>query len=269
MLISYLQRRCPLAAGGGTRTRRHVAGRLIERKSQPAVILHNVELGLLIKTRIAILVSGRGSNMQRLVQTCEQHLHSVEIVLVASNKPCAGIDFAAARGLPTAIIDPQTHNSRQAQETALAKTIETAAVDWIFLAGYMAVLSADFVGRFAGRILNVHPSLLPAFKGLDTHQRRLMPGCHSTVRPYILSPALDDGPVILQAGLKINEDETANIGGARSPVGALPSSFVLASIATGKLTLSNAVPHWKEHRIFATVDAVTRDFLEDHAIWPG
>ena len=209
--------------------------------------------------------------MQNLVLACEQHLPSVEIVLVASNKPCAGIDFAAARGLPTAMIDPQTHNSRQAQETALAKTIKTAAADWIFLAGYMAVLSADFVGRFAGRILNIHPSLLPAFKGLDTHQRALDAGVSQHgVSVHIVTAALDDGPVILQAGLKINQYETAETLAERVlQLEHLLLPFVLASLATGKLTISNAVPHWAErNEIFATVDAVTRDFLEDYAIWP-
>ena len=209
--------------------------------------------------------------MQRLVETCEQQLPSVEIVLVASNKPCAGIDFAAARGLPTALIDRKTHDSRQAQERALAKTIEAAAADWIFLAGYMAVLSADFVGRFAGRILNIHPSLLPAFKGLDTHQRALDAGVSQHgASVHIVTAALDDGPVILQAGLKISEDETAEILAERVlrlEHHLLP--FVLASLATGNLTLSNAVPHWVARtEIFTTVDAVTRDFLEDHAIWP-
>ena len=209
--------------------------------------------------------------MQNLIQTCEQHLPSVEIVLVASNKPCAGIDFAAARGLPTAMIDLQTYNSRQAQETALAKTIETAAADWIFLAGYMAVLSADFVRRFAGRILNIHPSLLPAFKGLDTHQRALDAGVSQHgVSVHIVTAALDDGPIILQAGLKINEYETAETLAERVlQLEHLLLPFVLASLTTGKLTLSNAVPHWAErNKIFATVDAVTRDFLEDYAIWP-
>ena len=210
--------------------------------------------------------------MQRLVETCEQQLSSVEIVLVASNRPCAGIDFAAARGLPTALIDRQTHDSQQAQETALAKTIEAAAADWIFLAGYMAVLSADFVGRFAGRILNIHPSLLPAFRGLDTHQRALDAGVSQHgASVHIVTAALDDGPVILQARLKINEDETAKTLAERVlrlEHRLLP--FVLASLGTGKLTLSNAVPLWVERtEIFATVDAVTRDFLEDHAIWPG
>lgn len=208
--------------------------------------------------------------MQRLVETCEQ-LPSVEIVLVASNKPCAGIDFAAARGLPAALIDQQTHDSRQAQERALAKTIEAAAADWIFLAGYMAVLSADFVGQFAGRILNIHPSLLPAFKGLDTHQRALDAGVSQHgASVHIVTAALDDGPVILQAGLKISEDETAKTLAERVlrlEHHLLP--FVLASLATGKLTLRNAVPHWVARtQIFTTVDAVTRDFLEDHAIWP-
>ena len=209
--------------------------------------------------------------MQNLVLACEQHLPSVEIVLVASNKPCAGIDFAAARGLPTAMIGPQTHNSRQAQETALAKTIKTAAADWIFLAGYMAVLSADFVGRFAGRILNIHPSLLPAFKGLDTHQRALDAGVSQHgVSVHIVTAALDDGPVILQAGLKINEYETAETLAQRVlKLEHLLFPFVLASLATGKLTISNAAPQWAErNEVFATVDAVTRNFLEDYAIWP-
>ena len=209
--------------------------------------------------------------MQLLVETCKQQLPSVEIVLVASNKPCAGIDFAAARGLPIALIDRQTHHSRQAQETALAKTIEAAAADWIFLAGYMAVLSADFVERFAGRILNIHPSLLPAFKGLDTHQRALDAGVSQHgASVHIVTAALDDGPVILQAGLKVTEDETAETLAERVlrlEHHLLP--FVLASLATGKLTLSNAVPHWAARtEIFGTVDAVTRDFLEDHVIWP-
>ncbi len=225
----------------------------------------------MIKTRIAILVSGRGSNMQRLVETCEQHLPSVEIVLVASNKPCAGIDFAVARGLPTALIDRETYDSCHAQETALAINIEAAAADWIFLAGYMVVLSADFVARFAGRILNIHPSLLPALKGLDTHQRALDAGLSQHgASVHIVTAALDDGPVILQAGLKINEDETAETLAERVlQLEHCLLPFVLASLATGKLSLSNAVPHWEERtKIFATVDAVTRDFLEDHAIWP-
>jgi phosphoribosylglycinamide formyltransferase-1 len=136
----------------------------------------------------------------------------------------------------------------------------------------MAVLSADFVGRFTGRILNIHPSLLPAFKGLDTHQRALDAGVSQHgASVHIVTAALDDGPVILQAGLKIGEDETAETLAERVlrlEHHLLP--FVLASLATGKLTLSNAVPHWVARiEIFATVDAVTRDFLEDHAIWPG
>ena len=209
--------------------------------------------------------------MQRLVETCESQLSSVEIVLVASNKLCAGIDFAAARGLPTALIDRQTHDSQQAQEKTLAKTIEAAAADWIFLAGYMAILSADFVDRFAGRILNIHPSLLPKFKGLETHQRALDAGVqHHGASVHIVTSALDDGPVILQAGLKINKYETAETLAERVLClehRLLP--FVLVSLATEKLKLCNAVPNWvSRDEIFATVDAVTLNFLEDHAIWP-
>ena len=224
------------------------------------------------KTRIAILISGRGTNMQRLVETCELTLPSVEIVLVASNKPCAGIEFAATRGLPTALIDRQAYNSRQAQETALGQAIEAAAANWIFLAGYMAVLSGDFVGRFTGRILNIHPSILPAFKGLNTHQRALDAGVlHHGASVHIVTAALDDGPIILQADLEISKDETTQTLAERVlrlEHQLLP--FVLASLVTGDLKLQNAVPHWANYAdILAAADAETRDFLENHVIWPN
>ena len=223
-------------------------------------------------TRIAILISGRGSNMQRLVEICEQQLPTVEIVLVAGNKPCRGIDFAKGRGLPTALVDRQDYDNRQAQESALASAINAASADWIFLAGYMAVLSAEFVKQYAGRILNIHPSLLPAFKGLDTHQRALdaeVP--HHGASVHIVTAALDDGPVILQANLKISKDETAQtlaerVLGLEHQL--LP--FVLASLVTGKLTISKGLPQWVDRKIIlAKVDPETRDFLECHAIWPA
>ena len=208
--------------------------------------------------------------MQRLVETCELTLPSVEIVLVASNKPCAGIEFAATRGLPTALIDRQAYDSRQAQETALGQAIETAAANYIFLAGYMAVLSGDFVGRFTGQILNIHPSILPAFKGLNTPQRALDAGVlHHGASVHIVTAALD-GPIILQAGLEISKDETAQTLAERVlrlEHQLLP--FVLASLVTGDLKLQNAVPLWANHAdILAAVKVETRDFLENHVIWP-
>ncbi len=209
--------------------------------------------------------------MQRLVEICERQLTSVDIVLIASNKSCVGIDFAAARGLPVALIDRQTHNSQQAQESTLAKTIKAAAADWIFLTGYMTILSADFVEQFTGQILNIHPSLLPAFKGLDTHQRALDAGVpQHGASVHIVTADLDGGPVILQAGLTISKDDTAKTLANRVlwlEHRLLP--FVLASLATGYLTLYNSVPNWANRtEIFTAVDAVTLDFLENHAIWP-
>ena len=164
---------------------------------------------------------------------------SVEIVLVASNKPSAGIDFAAARGLPTALIDRQTNDSRQAQETALAKTIEAAAADWIFLAGYMAVLSADFVGRFTGRILNIHPSLLPKYKGLNTHSRALEAGDRfAGCSVHYVTPDFDGGQVLGQAVVPILKNDDAKSLAAR----VLIKEHCLYPLVLRRVMTGNAAP---------------------------
>ncbi len=222
-------------------------------------------------TRIAILVSGRGSNMQRLVETCEQQLPTVKIVLIASNKSCAGIDYAKARNLPTALVSHQTHDNRRTDETALADAIDAATADWIFLAGYMVVLSADFVRRYAGRMLNIHPSLLPAFKGLNTHQRALDAGeTHHGASVHVVTAALDDGPVILQARLKINKGETGQtLAGRVLKLEHQLFPFVLVSLVSGILTISDGVPNWQNSsEILDRADPATRSFLGNHAIWP-
>ncbi len=210
--------------------------------------------------------------MRHLVKMCEQKLPTAEIVLVASDKPCAGIDFANAKGLPTALINRQNYDSQHAHEKDLANAIETAVVDWIFLAGYMAVLTTGFVSRFAGRILNIHPSLLPAFKGLDTHQRALDAGAtQHGATVHIVKVALDDGPIVLQAGLKISDSDTAKTLAER--VLQLEHQlfpFVLLSLVAGKLTLTNAVPRWVDRsNILAEADEETIDFLNNYAIWPN
>ena len=225
-----------------------------------------------IMPRIAILISGRGSNMQRLVEVSQQNLPMVEIVLVASNAPCAGIEFARDHGLTTATIERSVYASRADQETALAQTLVAAAPDWIFLAGYMAVLSAKFVAQFAGKILNIHPSLLPDFKGLDTHERALSAGvAQHGASVHMVTAALDDGPVILQAGLTIAAGEDAKSLAAK--VLGLEHQlypFVLSSLATGALVLTDGAPYWQpREQVIKDAPASSRHFLETTAIWPA
>lgn len=210
--------------------------------------------------------------MRHLVKMCEQTLPCAEIVLVASNRPCAGINFANAKGLPTALINRQNYDSQHEQEIDLANAIDTAAVDWIFLAGYMAVLTAEFVNRFAGRILNIHPSLLPAFKGLDTHQRALNAGAtQHGATVHIVRVALDDGPIVLQAKLKISDGDTAKTLAERVlKLEHRLFPFVLSSLVSGRLTLTNGVPRWADRtKILAKADTETIDFLFNYAIWPN
>src|SRR5512141_2659615 len=123
---------------------------------------------------IVILISGRGSNMEAIVQACASEGWSARIAAVVSNRPdAAGLAFAKARGIATAVVDHRAHASREAFDAALAAAIEPFAPDVIALAGFMRILTPGFIERHAGRILNVHPSLLPAFTGLHTHRRAI------------------------------------------------------------------------------------------------
>ena len=221
--------------------------------------------------RIAILISGRGSNMLQLARHIDRHDLACEIVLVAANQDCVGLAEAAKRNLPTACINRAAFDDRAAQETALGDHIEAAGADWICLAGYMAVLSAAFVTRFAGRIINIHPSLLPAHKGLHTHQRALDAGdTRHGASVHIVTPALDDGPLILQAGLSLSEKETAESLAARVLVlehALYP--FVLETLVSGHLVIQDGMVHWRDGETaldesVAEIGAV----LKGCVIWP-
>lgn len=160
--------------------------------------------------RIAILISGRGSNMDALLTAANKA--DVEIALVAANKPCSGLERAAAAGYNTALIDRSDYDSKQAHEAALDAVLLQAAPDWIFLAGYMALLSAEFIARQHHKIINIHPSLLPAYKGLNTHQRAIDDGAElHGVSIHLVTAGMDEGDVMVQAGLKIGNADTAEI----------------------------------------------------------
>ena len=160
--------------------------------------------------RIAILISGRGSNMDALLTAANKA--DVEIALVAANKPCSGLERAAAAGYNTALVDRSDYDSKQAHEAALDAALLQAAPDWIFLAGYMALLSAAFIARQNHKIINIHPSLLPTYKGLNTNQRAIDDGAElHGVSIHLVTAGMDEGDVMVQAGLKIGNADTAEI----------------------------------------------------------
>lgn len=154
---------------------------------------------------IVILISGRGSNMLALLDAVASGELPVRVAGVIANRPQAeGIQLAAARGIPTAIVDHRQFADRDAFDMALADRIDAFAPDLVVLAGFMRILTDVFVARFTGRLINIHPSLLPAYPGLHTHQRALEDGVRvhgCTV--HFVTPALDHGPIIIQAAVPV------------------------------------------------------------------
>ena len=150
---------------------------------------------------IVVLISGRGSNMESIVQACATEGWNARIAAVVSNQPdAAGLAFARARGIATAVVDHRGHASRESFDAELQRTIDAFAPDLLVLAGFMRILTPGFVSHYAGRLLNVHPSLLPAFTGLHTHRRALEAGCKAAgATVHFVTADLDHGPIVAQA----------------------------------------------------------------------
>ena len=167
--------------------------------------------------RIVVLISGRGSNMQAIVQACASEGWNARIAAVIANQPGAdGLAFAKARGIPTAVVDHREHATREAFDAALAERIDAAGCDLLVLAGFMRILTDGFVQRYAGRMLNVHPSLLPAFPGLRTHQRAIEAGCKvAGATVHFVGNEVDHGPIVAQAVVPILPGDTAQTLSAR------------------------------------------------------
>lgn len=162
------------------------------------------------KKRTAILISGRGSNMQALVNAARAADYPAEIVLVTSNRPeAAGLRWAAAQGLATLAIDHKMHPSRAAFEAVLQDALETAGVELVALAGFMRLMTPEFVERWRNRMINIHPSLLPSFKGLHTHEQALAAGVRITgCTVHFVRPEMDTGPIIAQAAVPVFTGDT-------------------------------------------------------------
>lgn len=194
-----------------------------------------------------------------------------EIVIVISNKFCAGIQLAQDLDLPNQIISRRNFDSQTHQESAIAAAITYHQADYVFLAGYMAILGNRFVKRFSGRLLNIHPSLLPAFKGLNTHQRAIDNNVLTHgVSVHLVTTALDDGPMVLQASLLIHPDDTANRLATR--VLELEHQiypFVLFGLARQFLSLSPEGALWRlPAPAFADKTIPLQDTLVPYLIWP-
>lgn len=161
------------------------------------------------KARVGILISGRGSNMRALVEASHAADCPYQVVLVASNKPeAAGLDYARAQGIATFA---QSHKGmdRAAFDALIDRELRAAGVEWVALAGYMRLLSPEFVERWASRLINIHPSLLPAYKGLDTHGRVLAAGeVRHGCTVHIVTPELDDGPILAQVEVPVLPNDT-------------------------------------------------------------
>jgi phosphoribosylglycinamide formyltransferase-1 len=163
------------------------------------------------RKRVAILISGRGSNMVALIEAARDKDFPAEIALVVSNEPNAeGLKRASGAGIATAVIDHRPHGKdREAFERTLQAAIQAHAIDLVCLAGFMRLLTPWFVSQWQGRILNIHPALLPAFKGLDTHARALAAGAeqHGATVHFVV-PEMDAGPIIAQEAVPVLPGDT-------------------------------------------------------------
>ncbi|MCY4044531.1 MAG: phosphoribosylglycinamide formyltransferase [Cellvibrionales bacterium] len=164
-----------------------------------------------MKKKLVILISGSGSNLQSFIDQCASGDLDAEIVCVISNKANAyGLERAQAAGIPTVTLSHNDFASREAYDSALAKQIEPYQPDLIVLAGFMRILTPAFVQQYLGRLINIHPSLLPKYPGLNTHQRAIDAGekeAGATV--HFVTEELDGGPIIAQASVPILEGDTA------------------------------------------------------------
>jgi phosphoribosylglycinamide formyltransferase-1 len=169
------------------------------------------------RLKLAVLISGRGSNLQALIDAAAAPDYPAEIVLVLSNRPDAqGLARAAAAGLPTVVVDHKQFAERALFDAELDRLLRGHGIELVCLAGFMRLLTHAFVEAWTDRMINIHPSLLPAFKGLDTHARALAAGVRvAGCTVHFVRPEMDEGPIILQAAVPVRPDDTADTLAAR------------------------------------------------------
>ena len=169
------------------------------------------------RKRVAILISGRGSNMKALVEASQNPTYPAEIALVLANRPsAAGLIFAEAAGIPTCVINHKTHISRDTFDAAIDARLRESKIELVALAGFMRIMTASFVDAWRDRMINIHPSLLPSYKGLHTHERALADGVkiHGCTSHFVRHD-VDAGPIIAQAAVPVLEGDTPETLSAR------------------------------------------------------
>lgn len=169
------------------------------------------------KTRLVILISGRGSNMRSIIEAINHQQLDARVAAVISNRPdAAGLEYASSQSIPTKIVDHKAFEDRESFDRALAQQIDEFNPDYVILAGFMRILTAEFVEHYQNKLINIRPSLLPKFKGLDTHQRAIDAGeKEHGASVHFVTAELDDGPVIMQAKVQVMPDDSAQTLAAR------------------------------------------------------
>lgn len=213
--------------------------------------------------RLVVLLSGRGSNFEAIKRAIERGQLQAQIALVISNKPQArGLRIAREAGLPWAVLEARGFANRAAYDAALATRIAAARPDWVVLAGFMRILGSAFVQRFDGRLVNIHPSLLPRYKGLHTHEQALANNdARHGASIHFVTAELDSGPVIRQGSIRVHADDTPTSLASRVLVRVEQRLYpaALAELASGRV-------RWREGRIWRDGVPQERPLHEDYDI---
>lgn len=201
--------------------------------------------------KLAVLISGRGSNLQALIDACASPDFPAEITLVLSNKPDAfGLERAQKAGIATEVLNHKNFTDRESFDATMSELIEASGAELVCLAGFMRLLSDDFVRRWRNKLINIHPSLLPAYKGLHVHERMIEEGVRfAGCTVHFVRPAMDEGPIIAQAVVPVLPDDTADILAARI----LEQEHILYPlavrlIAEGRVRVSGEVARIEGHQ---------------------
>jgi phosphoribosylglycinamide formyltransferase-1 len=190
--------------------------------------------------KVGVLISGRGSNLQALIAACRDPATNARIALVISNKAdAAGLAHAAAADIPTAVVEHKAYPSRAGFDAELDRRLRAAGVELVCLAGFMRILTNEFIEAWRDRMINIHPSLLPAFRGLDTHARALAEGVRfAGCTVHFVRPELDTGPIVVQAVVPVEADDTPESLAARVlEVEHRAYPLALKLVATGRVRI--------------------------------
>ena len=211
---------------------------------------------------LVVLLSGRGSNFQALLRAIQAGRLQADIRAVISNRPdAAGLAIARAAGIPTSVVDHQDHADRESYDAALRAAIDPHAPGLVALAGFMRILTPAFVQHYAGRLINIHPSLLPRFRGLDTHARALREGVREHgASVHFVTEELDGGPVILQARVPVLSGDDAELLAQR----VLQQEHRLYPAAVALIAGGRIV--WRDNQAWFDGKPLEKPLLLDHDI---